>query len=207
MDLKVWQQRMLFGIVVVGLAVLGIYLVSSDRHGSGGTGAAATPSASPTASAAAVTTPTPVAVSTPSGVNIYSWLPFTQVELGDAAGVVTSFCTAYDTYRYTDSTSVYVGRMNGVITSSLAGLLRSEYQTPGVETQRVQQRQVSSGSGTIDSIRAFGSSSITFVVTIDQKLVSTQGTTTNSGQYAITADSLGSTWQVNDIELASAGNS
>jgi hypothetical protein len=207
MELKVWQQRMLFGIVVVGLAVLGIYLVSSDRHGSGGTGAAATPSASPTASAAAVTTPTPVAVSTPSGVNIYSWLPFTQAELGDAAGVLTSFCTAYDTYRYTDSTSVYVGRMNGVITSSLAGLLRSEYQTPGVQTQRLQQRQVSSGSGTIDSIRAFGSSSITFVVTIDQKLVSTQGTATNSGQYAITVESLGSTWQVNDIELASAGNS
>lgn len=207
MELKVWQQRMLFGIVVVGLAVLGIYLVSSDRHGSGGTGAAATPSASPTASAAAVTTPTPVAVSTPSGVNIYSWLPFTQAELGDAAGVVTSFCTAYDTYRYTDSTSVYVGRMNGVITSSLAGLLRSEYQTPGVQTQRLQQRQVSSGSGTIDSIRAFGSSSITFVVTIDQKLVSTQGTAANSGQYAITVESLGSTWQVNDIELASAGNS
>jgi hypothetical protein len=207
MELKVWQQRMLFGIVVVGLAVLGIYLVSSDRHGSGGTGAAATPSASPTESAAAVTTPTPVAMSTPSGVNIYSWLPFTQAELGDAAGVVTSFCTAYDTYRYTDSTSVYVGRMNGVITSSLAGLLRSEYQTPGVQTQRLQQRQVSSGSGTIDSIRAFGSSSITFVVTIDQKLVSTQGTAANSGQYAITVESLGSTWQVNDIELASAGNS
>jgi hypothetical protein len=45
------------------------------------------------------------------------------------------------------------------------------------------------------------------VVTIDQKLVSTQGTAANSGQYAITVESLGSTWQVNDIELASAGNS
>jgi hypothetical protein len=205
MELKVWQQRMLFGIVVVGLAVLGIYLVGSNMHGS--TPAAAKPSAAPTRAAAPASTPTPVAVSTPSSVNIYSWLPFTQAELTDAAGVVSSFCSAYDTYRYTDSTSVYVGRMNGLVTASMAGLLRADYQTPGVATQRVQQRQVSSGRGTIDSISAFGSSSITFTVTIDQKLVSTQGTTTNSGQYAITVQSVGSTWQVNDIEQAGAGNS
>jgi hypothetical protein len=205
MELKVWQQRMLFGIVVVGLAVLGIYLVGSNLHGS--TQAAAKPSASPTRAAAAATTPSPVAVSTPSSVNIYSWLPFTQAELTDAAGVVSSFCSAYDTYRYTDSTSVYVGRMNGLVTASMAGLLRADYQTPGVATQRVQQRQVSAGSGTIDSISAFGSSSITFTVTIDQKLVSTQGTTTNSGQFAITVQSVGSTWQVNDIEQAGTGNS
>jgi hypothetical protein len=205
MELNVWQQRMLFGIVVVGLAVLGIYLVGSNVHGST-PAAAAKPSASPTPAAPA-TTPPPVAVSTPSSVNIYSWLPFTQAELTDAAGVVSSFCSAYDTYRYTDSTSEYVGRMNGLVTASMAGLLRAGYQTPGVATQRVQQRQVSAGSGTIDSISAFGSSSITFTVTIDQKLVSTQGSTTNSGQFAITVQSVGSTWQVNDIEQAGAGNS
>jgi hypothetical protein len=209
MELKVWQQRMLFGIVVAGLAVLGIYLVGSNLHGSSGSGAAATPSPTPSPSdqAAATAAPTPVAVSTPSSVNIYAWLPFTQAELTDAAGIVTSFCNAYDTYRYTDSASVYVGRMNGLITSSLAGLLRADYQTPGVASLRQRQRQVASGSGTIDSINAFGASSITFIVTLDQHLVSTQGTTSNSGQYSITVESVGSAWEVNNIQLASAGNS
>jgi hypothetical protein len=102
---------------------------------------------------------------------------------------------------------VYGDRLNGLVTSSLSGLLRADYQTPGVATLRAQQRQVSSGSGTIDSIRAFGASSIMFVVTIQQKLISTQGTTTNSGQYAVTVESVGSAWQVSGIELASAGNS
>src|ERR1700677_5010381 len=109
MELKVWQQRMLFGIVVAGLAVLGIYLVSPNFHHSGDTGAAASPSASPTPAAVASSiADTPVAQSspgtaTPSSVNIYSWLPFPQAELADAAGVVTSFCSDYETYRYTDS--------------------------------------------------------------------------------------------------------
>jgi hypothetical protein len=205
MELNVWQQRLLFGAVVVGLAVLGIYLVDSHLHGS--TQAAATPSASPRAPAAVATTQPPVAVSTPSSVNIYSLLPFTQAELTDATGVVSSFCAAYETYRYTDSTAIYVGRMNGLITSSLAGLMRADYQTPGVAAQRTGQRQVSSGSGTVDSIQAFGPSSITFVVTIDQKLVSTKGTKTASGQYDITVQSAGSSWQVNNIQQAGAGNS
>jgi hypothetical protein len=207
MELKAWQQRMLFGIVVAGLAVLGIYLVSPNFHHSS---AAPSPSASPTQAASppatAAASQTPVAASTPGSVNIYNWLPFTQAELADAADVATSFCSAYDTYRYTDSASVYVGRMNGEITSSLAGVLRADYETPGEATQRVQQRWVSSGSGTINSIRAFGTSSITFVVTISQRLVSTQGIRTNQGQYAITVQSSGTVWQVNDIELASAGN-
>lgn len=211
MELKVWQQRMLFAVVVVGLAVLGVTLVIPKLQHSGGVSATASPSASASATTAPaqsspVATQTPAAVTTPSTVNIYSWLPFTQAELANAAGVVTSFCSAYNTYRYTDSATVYIGRMNGIVTSSLAGLLRSDYDTAGVASQRTTQRQVSSGSGTIGSIRAFGSSSITFVVTMAQRMVSTKGTQTASGQYTITVQSVGATWQVNDIELASAGN-
>jgi len=211
MELKVWQQRMLFAVVVVGLAVLGVTLVIPKLQHSGGTSATASPSASASASTAPAqsspaATQTPVAATTPSTVNVYNWLPFTQAELANAAGVVTSFCSAYGTYRYTDSAAVYMGRMNGLVTSSLAGLLRADYETVGVAAQRTTQRQVSSGSGTIGSIRAFGSSSITFVVTIDQRMASTKGTQTASGQYVITVQSVGATWQVNDIELASAGN-
>jgi len=64
----------------------------------------------------------------------------------------------------------------------------------------------------ITALRAFGPSSLTFVVTLNQKTYSTQrtGKTTShvvSGDYAITAAQSGNGWQVNDIQLASAGNS
>ena len=207
MDLKPWQQRMLFVLVVAGLAVLGVYLVTPSLHHS--PAASPTPSASATAPgspAPVAGSQTPVAVSTPATLNIYNWLPFTQAELSDAAGVVTAFSSAYVTFRYTDSVGVYIGRMNGLITSSLAGVLRADYQTPGLASQRTSQRQVASGTGSIDEIRSFGASSITFVVTVTQRMVSTQGTAITSPQYAITATSSGTSWQVNDIEPATAGN-
>ncbi len=68
------------------------------------------------------------------------------------------------------------------------------------------------GSGVITALRAFGASSLTFLVTLRQKTYTTQqtGKTTaheDSSDYAITITRSGSGWQVNDIQLASAGNS
>ena len=63
------------------------------------------------------------------------------------------------------------------------------------------------GNTMIDSLRAFGATSLTFVVTINQKITSTSGTNQQSQQYAVTvASNGGGSWQVNNIELASAGN-
>lgn len=208
MDLKPWQQRMLFVLVVAGLAVLGIYLVTPAlHHTNNSAGASGAPSAAPSSAPVSTGSQAPVAATTPATLNIYNWLPFTQTDLSQAAGVVTTFSSAYETFRYTDSVNVYLARMNGLITSSLAGVLKAGYETPGLVSQRRTQQQVSSGSGAIDSIRSFGSSSITFVVTISQRMVSTQGTQTNSAQYAITVTSSGTSWQVSDIEQAAAGNS
>jgi hypothetical protein len=44
------------------------------------------------------------------------------------------------------------------------------------------------------------------VVTAAQKLTGTQGSTTSSMQYAVTVTGQGGTWQVYDIEPATAGN-
>ena len=66
---------------------------------------------------------------------------------------------------------------------------------------------MSTGSAVINSLRAFGSSSITFVVTITEQITETPGQSRDSDQYAVTVAGGGSSWQVNDIELASAGNS
>jgi len=146
-------------------------------------------------------------VPTASGsVNIYQWLPFSQQALAQAAAVTTQVIKDYNTFTYTESAAAYLAPMNGLITSQLSQTLKNGYTTLGVAQTRTGQKQVSSGSAAIDSIRTFGSNSITFVVTGSQKLTSTQGTTTNSSQYAVTVSGQGSSWQVYDIEPASAGN-
>jgi hypothetical protein len=140
-------------------------------------------------------------------VNIYSWLPFTQQGLADAASVTVKFCVDYNTFTYTESPAAYVAKMGGLITGSLATTLQTSYSLPGVATLRSNQKQVSTGTAVINSLRAFGPSSLTFIVTTGQRLVSSRGTTNGSTQYAVTVTGSGSSWQVDDIELASAGNS
>ncbi|MFY9928928.1 MAG: hypothetical protein WAK82_13055 [Streptosporangiaceae bacterium] len=214
MDLSPGQKKAVFAAVVLVLVALGLWLVVpkvTSSHASG------TPTASPTPTA---TAPVPVttitATATPSNAsvspdaagnpNIYSWLPFTQQGLAAAAAVTVKFASAYNTFTYTESASAYVASMNGLITSQLAASLNNVYTTPGVASLRTQEKQTSTGSAVINSLRAFGNSSLTFVVAGTQHLVSSKGTSNGTTQYAITVTGSGTSWQVNDIELASAGN-
>jgi hypothetical protein len=85
-------------------------------------------------------------------------------------------------------------------------VLARAYATPGVAGPRLREKQVSTGTARISSLRAFGSGSITFIVTINQKITSTKGVSRNTGQFAVTVSGSGRSWQVTDIELAAAGN-
>jgi hypothetical protein len=208
-DLDPGQQKAVFALIVIVLGALGYFLVvPAVTHSRGHGQAAASPPATgtappaPPATVPAVTAPPAAAGS----VNIYSWLPFTQPDLAAAALVTTRFSIEYNTFTYTESAAGYVGQMGGLITGQLATMLRAAYQTPGVAQLRTSQKQASTGTAVIVSLRAFGPSSMTFIVTAGQRLVSTRGTTTGSTQYAVTVTGTGSTWQVSDIELASAGN-
>jgi hypothetical protein len=96
--------------------------------------------------------------------------------------------------------------MGGLITGQLATTLQGAYSTPGVANLRTGQKQVSTGTAAIDSLRAFGPSSLTFIVTAVQRLVSSRGTSSGSTRYAVTVTGSGRSWQVSDIQLASAGN-
>jgi hypothetical protein len=210
-DLSRGQRNAVFALIVIVLAVLGYYLVVPALTHSRGHGQAATsPAAS---SAAASTAPVPAAPATTApaavagAVNIYSWLPFTQQDLAAAAAVTVRFSVDYDTFAYNETASGYVGQMAGLVTGQLASTLRAAYQIPGVAKLRTSQRQISTGTAAIDSLRAFGPSSLTFIVTAGQRLVSSHGTTSGSTQYAITVTGSGASWQVSDIELESAGNS
>jgi len=211
-ELSPGQKRAVFAAIVLVLVALGFWLVAgkvAGSHASSSPTATPTPAVTATAPAATVTaTPSSATVSpvATGNVNIYSWLPFTQQGLTAAAAVTVRFCSAYNTFSYTENASQYVASMNGMITPQLATSLKTVYATPGVAALRRDEKQVSTGSATIDSLRAYGANSLTFVVTGGQHLVSSKGTSNGTTQYAITVTGSGSSWQVNDIELASAGN-
>ena len=212
------QQRLLFVVVVLVLAGLGVYLISGRTHN----GTAATPPASVSATSQApqapatsqapqapATTPASVPASVPTSggkTDIYQWLPFSQQDLTEAARTTVAFAGDYGTYSYTETAAAYAGKMASLVTGELAATLKNAYATPGLAAQRTAQKQVSTGSGGIPSIRSFGPGSITFVVNIAQQLATTQGTSTKTTQYAVTVVSAAGGWQVNDIELAGAGN-
>jgi hypothetical protein len=214
MELSPAQRKLAFAIIVLALAGLGVFLLwpspaTAHQQGAAPPSATGTPPARHSPAAAPATGgPAPPA----GAVNIYQWLPFSQADLAAAAGVVRRFATDYATYSYPQSADSYVGRMRGLVTPTLSATLARGFATPGLAQVRTRQKQSASGSGVITTLRAFGPSSLTFVVTLTQKTYSTgrTGKTTSSvtnGSYAITVERAGSGWQVNDIQLASAGNS
>ena len=210
MELSPRQRTAVFIAVVVALAALGYYLVVpavTHSHGSA-QNAASTPASTPSATEQTQTAAPTIQASAAAagGPDIYAWLPFTQQNLAAAASVAVRFSVDYNTVTHTESATDYTGAMGGLVTSQLAGTLRAVYQTPGVAKLRTSQKQVSTGTAVISSLRAFGPSSLTFIVTAGQRLATSDGTSTASTQYAVTVTGSGSSWQVSDIELQSAGN-
>jgi hypothetical protein len=208
-ELSPRQRSAVFVLVVAVLAALGYYLVApAVTHSHGSAPAVATPASTPTvpgtAPAAAPTVSASAAAA--GGPDIYAWLPFTQQNLAAAASVAVRFSVDYNTFTYTESATAYVGAMGALVTGELAGTLQAAYQIPGVAKLRTSQKQISTGTAVISSLRAFGPSSMTFIVTTGQRLVTSHGTSNASTQYAVTVTGSGSSWQVSDIELESAGN-
>jgi len=215
------QRKAVFVLVVLVLAGLGTYLFVPSASGAFRSGPTSSPSPRSNGSrsggtatngaqangAPATTGPTPTATATPAaGPDIYQWLPFTRPELAAAARVVTEFGDAYGTFSYSENAAGYVAAMRNLIMPALSEVLARGYAAPGVVSLRLSQKQVATGTAAISSLRAFGASSLTFVVTVSQQLTDTRGRSTVSVPYAVTATGGGSSWQVSDIELASAGN-
>lgn len=210
MDLTSRQRLLAFAITVLGLAALGAFLfvTGTAKHHPAGSPPPSRAASSASQPAPPVTvTQTPGSAAVSSQLNIYQWLPFTQQQLATAAAVAKEFGAYYGTYSYSESTASYISRLQGLATTQLVGVIASGYSAPGVASIRDQQKQVSAGTAVIDSLRAFGASSITFVVTVTQKITEIHGTSQQGNRYAVTVSDNGGGWQVTDIELASAGNS
>jgi hypothetical protein len=214
MDLTPGQRRLVFVVVVVVLVGLGFYLVKAHTTGNSSTpsASATTPAPSASTSSAPGVPPSSVPAVTPAstagGAEIYQWLPFTATDLAQAANTATSFVADYVTWSYTENTAAYVGKLQSLVTSQELTLVEQGYETPGVAATRTADKQVSTGSGTIEQINSFGTGpkSIVFTVTINQQVTSTQPTQTSNNQYYITVQTNGGAWQVSDVELTTLGN-
>jgi hypothetical protein len=210
-DLSPGQKKAVFALVVVVLAALGYWLILPKvSHPK----AQAQPTSNPSSPSPTESVPSPPASVTPTvtetptaggSVNIYSWLPFTQEGLTAAASVTQQFLVDYDTYSYTESAQDYVGKMGDLVTGQLATTLKALYASPGVAKVRNDQKQTSTGTAQINSLRSFGPSSLTFVVTGNQHLVTAKGTSNGTAQYAITVTGSGTSWQVDNIQLSTTG--
>jgi len=216
MDLSPRQRVLAFLVIVVLLGGTGAYLFIPGFRTALGQGSHGSPTPTPSAHRSGRTAPVPsspppsstapASSAAPSAPNIYAWLPFSQADLAKAAGVTQAFGAAYDTFSYHESGSAYVAPMRTLATSELTSSLARAYSTPGVASQRAKQRQVSTAQAMINSLRSFGASSLIFVVTINQRLHTSQGTSQTSEQWAVTVVDNGGAWVVNDIEPAQAGN-
>jgi hypothetical protein len=210
MDLTPGQRRAIFAGVVLALAALGAFLIIPSMLSKGARGRPAAASQPLHSAAPTIPPPSPGGLGSTTGpgtgVNIYQWLPFSQAGLTAAASVVRQFATDYSTYRYSENAATFVRRMSGLITAQLSVTLARAYATPGVAQLRVKQKQVYSGTARITGLRAFGSSSMTFVVAVAQKITGTQGTSENTIDYAVTVTGAGTIWKVDDVEFSSAGN-
>ena len=220
MELSTAQRRLVFAVIVLVLAGLGVYLLDSAESGS--SQASTGPTASPSHHRAAASTPpasppptasdtSPAAGSTSAGPSqtpdIYQWLPFSKAGLASAASVTTRFGQAYGTFSYTEKTSTYVATMRALISPDLSGQIAAAYSAPGVASLRTSRKQVSVGSADITSMRAFGPSSITFVVAVTEKVTATKDGGSNTTSYAVTVTGGGTNWQVSGIEYQSQGQS
>ena len=213
MEITPLARRITFGLIVFVLVGLGAYLIGPAAHGSRSPAPApSAPRATPSASAAAVPPApavTPV-VSQPgaSGApDIYQWLPFTPAGLAAAAALTRQFGNAYGTYSYTQTPAAYAASLAPFTSPQLDAQIKAAYVLPGVAAARTSGRQVATASTAIQSLRAFGPSSLTFVVQVTQDMSTTSGRKQSSTSYAITLTGSASSWQVTSIELQNVGNS
>jgi hypothetical protein len=205
------QRIAVFAVVVLVLAGLGVYLFLPQRSEAGGRAhPAARHRVVPPGTGSASTPPGSTASPVPPGSaapDIYQWLPFTQAGLASAAAVTTRFAVRYGTYSYSESAQAYLAPMQPLMSDQLATVLGRAFSAPGLAASRTAVRQSATATASILALRAFGPSSLTFVVAVAQKITSTKGTSRQRTDYAVTLTGDGTSWQVTDIELSSAGNS
>lgn len=198
------RRRLAFAAIVCALVGLGAYLIGPVAHHSR---PPARPAAANTPHPSALPSTAPVPATSAQLPDIYQWLPFTQSGLAAAASIAVRFGDAYGTYSYTQTPAAYAATLRSLCSSALAQQVEAAYSVPGVTSARDSSKQVAVGAATVESIAAFGPTSITFTVQITQKTTATSGSSQQDTDYTLTLTGNGTSWQVTSVELASVGNS
>ncbi|WP_242885603.1 hypothetical protein [Actinomadura litoris] len=209
MNLNDRQRKLLFGGLVVVLALVGVYLtIAAPDDDSGGAGdrpsaAASTPSTGPTGPASP-----PAGIQSavnPNDFDVYRLLPFSRQEFATAADLAQRFVAAYGTYRFDEDPQVYIGRLSGLVTEALRGELARGAAAPGIQDERRREQVVAQGTATLDRVRDIEDNSIIFLVTGKQQLTRAGKNGGDSKQWAVTIARDGGSLKVYAFQPADTG--
>ncbi|MFC7326784.1 hypothetical protein [Marinactinospora rubrisoli] len=203
-------QRLVFGILVVALVALGIYLSVDGFRGdeepeqqpgqaSGDTSAAdpAQPDAAP---------PSPLPTADAADMNVMDWFPFSEEEFRAAASVAQRFGAAYGTIDYTRSPETYYDSLAAFTTEDYARTVERSSGAGALWGEMAEQEAVAQGRANVESVRNFDAESIVFVVRTQSIVEGGDAADSDLGDFAVTMVRESGEWRVFDFQPADAGN-
>ncbi|WP_285732425.1 hypothetical protein [Nocardiopsis sp. ATB16-24] len=157
-------------------------------------------------SALSTVEPSPIPTTADEDVDVLDWFPFSEEELQDAGVTARAFAEAYGTIDYTESPETYYASMEALATTEFAAVLSETSRVGAFWAEMSEAEAVAEGRAEVDSVRTFGSDSITFVVTA-QSITETGNAEFDEelGEFAITVVRGGGSWRVFDFQPADAG--
>lgn len=207
MNLNDRQRKLLFGGLVVVLAVIGVYLTFAAPGGETDGPEARESSAAATATPTGPASPPPGIEGTiePGDFDIYRLLPFSRQEFASAADLARRFVAAYGTYRFDETPQTYTERLSGLVTDELRVQLERDAATPGLLEERRRDKVVATGTATLDQVRNIEDNSIVFVVTGRQQVTQDGTESSDSRRYAVTVAREGGSLRVYAFQPADVG--
>ncbi|RFU41733.1 hypothetical protein DZF91_10340 [Actinomadura logoneensis] len=207
MNLSDRQRKIVFGVLVVVLAAVGVYLTvaSPTRHEPSHRTARPAP-VSGGGPAAPASPPQGITAQVNAGnFDIYRLLPFSQQEFATAADTAQKFVAAYGTYRFDEQPDAYAARLRPLVSEQVAQQVAQGFAAPGIRQQRQQEQTVASCTATLDQVRDIGNNSIIFLVTGKQRITKAGGGGDDSKQWAVTVARDGNALKVSAFEPADVG--
>ncbi|GII77728.1 hypothetical protein Sru01_27100 [Sphaerisporangium rufum] len=197
------RRKIVFAVVVLALAGVGVYL--SLRPAAGGDGRAEPAGVITTGPARPPAADPPAA--SPGSFDIYSYLPVTRAQIAEAADVARRFATSYATFRHDEDAASYAERLKGFTTAEFGAVLARDVTTPATVEHNRTEQIVSQGSAKLTAIRDIAAGSVTVVVTAVQDITDRNGTRRQTADYAVTLTQVGTGWRVFDLQPATTGQS